>query len=118
MQEYIGLIASMDDYGHPEDGVDIMEEMITAFEEKEDWIHAYPFSAPDDLSQDLVVLIARGLFWDAQWSADDTVSVVVREDATLDEAVDELEDDEVDTGADEEEEVDPDDDLIIETIIG
>ena len=77
MKRYTAFIAPCDDFhGTAEDLTDA-------------WLNNHPavyhvdFDVPDGTSDRLVALIARGLFWEDQWTMDDTVSTVV-EDLTPD----------------------------------
>ena len=83
MKHYAAFIAPIDDY----DGT--AEDLPTEWQNANEAVHIYDFSVPEGFSNEMVVLIARGIFWEADWSREGTVSTVV-EDIT---DVDELEDD-------------------------
>ena len=82
---YIALISSMDDFGLAQgEDEDVVDVMLYAYIEKEDWVSAHPFDVPAGTDEELVTLVARGLFWENDWSMDDSVSCVVRDNSDLD----------------------------------
>lgn len=96
MKKYVALIMLQDDFGVGlEEGESIEDIMTEAYLEKETWIHGYEFECADSTPEETVTLIARGYFWENNWTMDDTISCILRdeENSTEDESLEE-----VDTG--------------------
>ena len=106
---YIALISSMDDFGLAQgEDEDVVDVMLYAYLEKEDWVNAHTFDVPSGTEEELVTLVARGIFFENDWSMDDSVSCVVRDNRELDD---------LKTEHDEAKAVDPRDDIEDEEII-
>tara|TARA_E500000331_G_scaffold301608_1_gene303120 strand:+ start:177 stop:497 length:321 start_codon:yes stop_codon:yes gene_type:complete len=105
MKKYVALIMLQDDFGVGlEEGESIEDIMADAYLEKESWIHGYEFECPDSMSEETVTLIARGYFWENNWSMDGTISCILR-------------DEEASSEDDTSEEVDTDDAIIIKASV-
>jgi hypothetical protein len=86
MKQFIGLIGSTDDFGLGlEEGMEVSDVMIDAFLEKEPWLVSYRFEVPDGLDELAIARIARGIFWENNWTQDDTVSVVMEDHGDIEE---------------------------------
>jgi hypothetical protein len=73
MKRYTAFIAAMDDFHGT------AEDLVEAWQNDHPSVYHVDFEVPLGTSDRLVALIARGLFWEDQWSADDTVSTVVED---------------------------------------
>ena len=83
MKKYVALIMRAEDFGWSlEEGESIEDIMVDGFLQKEDWIHGYEFECPDSLDEETVTLIARGYFWENDWTMSDTISCIVRDEET------------------------------------
>ena len=70
---YTAFIATRDDFhGSPED-------LAEAWQNDHPAVYHHDFDVPDGTPDRIVALIARGLFWEDQWTKDDTVSTVVED---------------------------------------
>lgn len=75
MDSYIALICDMVDFGLPAD--DTADELIACYIEEVDWLTAYPFSAPKDTPEEIITRVARGIFFENDWTMSQTVSTVI-----------------------------------------
>lgn len=71
MSRYTAFIASTDDF---HGGAD---ELVDAWQNEHPSVYHVDFEVPEGTPSRMVVLIARGLFWEDAWTMDDTVSTVV-----------------------------------------
>lgn len=75
MRRYTAFIAPTDDFHGSAD------DLVDAWQNEHPAVYHIDFEVPIDTPDRMIALIARGLFWEDQWSMDDTVSTVV-EDTT------------------------------------
>ena len=75
MTEYIALICDMNDFGMPTE--DTADELIMCYLEEEPWLKAFPFSVPEGTPEEIVTRVARGIFFENDWTMQDTVSTVI-----------------------------------------
>ena len=73
MKRYTALIAPTDDYHGTG------EELAEAWQNDHPAVYHIDFEVPDGTSNRLIVLIARGLFWEDQWTMGATVSTVIED---------------------------------------
>jgi hypothetical protein len=73
MRRYTAFIAPTDDFHGSAD------DLVDAWQNEHPAVYHIDFEVPVDTSERFVTLIARGLFWEDQWSMDDTVSTVVED---------------------------------------
>ena len=73
MKRYTAFIAPTDDFHGT------AEDLVEAWQNDHPAVYHNDFEVPDETSDRLVALIARGLFWEDQWSMDDTVFNVVED---------------------------------------
>ena len=73
MKRYTAFIAPCDDFHGS------AEDLVEAWSNDHPAVYHVDFDVPDGTSDRLVALIARGLFWEDQWTMDDTVSTVVED---------------------------------------
>jgi len=55
------------------------DELPEAYLNRDPAVHCIDFQVPAGLPADLVTLIARGLMWDSDWTAQGTVSTVLED---------------------------------------
>ena len=104
MKKYVALIMRAEDFGVGiEEGESIEDILMDGYLEKENWVHGYEFECPDSFDEETVTLIARGYFWENDWTMQDTISCILRDQGDLPEGEDSSEEDpdpvEVDTDA-------------------
>ena len=73
MKRYTAFIAPTDDFHGT------AEDLVEAWQNDHPAVYHNDFEVPDGTSDRLVSLLARGLFWEDQWSMDDTVFNVVED---------------------------------------
>jgi len=77
MKNYIALICTIEDFGWTNDENSVEEELLEAHLEEKPWIYSYDIEVPEDTSEEHITLIARGIFWENDWSMNGTVSTVI-----------------------------------------
>tara|TARA_A100001388_G_C28469237_1_gene356943 strand:+ start:236 stop:577 length:342 start_codon:yes stop_codon:yes gene_type:complete len=103
MKKYIALIMKSDDFGWGLEEDETVEDiLIQGYLEKENWVTGYEFECPDSLSEELVVLLGHGHFWENGWTVDDTISCMMED--TGDEEDEDSEKPEQDAGSKPEDE--------------
>ena len=73
MKRYTAFIAPMDDFHGT------AEDLVEAWQNDHPCVYHVDFEVPVGTSDRIVALVARGLFWEDQWTMDDTVSTVVED---------------------------------------
>ena len=102
--KYVALIMRAEDFEYRLEEGDTIEDVLTdGYLEKENWVHGYEFACPDSLDEETVTLIARGYFWENDWTMTDTISCILRAAPDLDDVDSDTDEDpdavEVDTDA-------------------
>tara|TARA_Y100000592_G_scaffold98127_1_gene170417 strand:+ start:731 stop:1066 length:336 start_codon:yes stop_codon:yes gene_type:complete len=73
MERYTAFIASTDDFRGTAD------ELVSEWQDEHPAVYHIDFEVPKGTSSRLITLIARGLFWEDQWTSDGTISTVVKD---------------------------------------
>jgi hypothetical protein len=73
MKRYTALIAQTEDF------LGTTEDLAEAWTNDHPAVYHVDFDVPDGTSDRLISLIAHGLFWEDQWSDDDTVHTIVED---------------------------------------
>ena len=73
MKRYTAFIALTDNFNGT------AEELVDEWQKEHPHVYHIDFEVPDETSNRLITLIARGLFWEDQWTMDGTISTVVED---------------------------------------
>jgi hypothetical protein len=73
MRHYAAFIASTDNY------TGTAEDLPSQWQNDNEAVHIYDFEVPPSATNEVILLIARGIFWEAGWAQDGTVHTVVED---------------------------------------